>query len=173
MNTQSGGGRRHSRTLLSFAQQRLWFLDQLEPNSGVYNIHFPTGWLGPLDVTALVRSLNEIVRRHEILRTSFISVAGVPHQQISPIASLPLVQCDLSSLPVSLRFAEVERITRKEAVRPFVLSEGRLVRGVLLKLAEEEHVLLVTMHHIVSDGWSRAIWNEEAAAARSSTLLES
>jgi amino acid adenylation domain-containing protein len=164
---------------LSFAQQRLWFLDQLEPNTGVYNIHFPTGWLGPLDVTALVRSLNEIVRRHEILRTSFISVAGVPHQQISPIASLPLVQCDLSSLPVSLRFAEVERITRKEAVRPFELSEGRLVRGMLLKLAEEEHVLLVTMHHIVSDGWSRAIWNEEAAAlyqsyheGRSSTLPE-
>jgi amino acid adenylation domain-containing protein len=149
---------------LSFGQQRLWFLHHLQPESSAYNIHFGLTLSGDLDVRALVYSLNEIVRRHEILRTSFVSLAGHPGQKINPVALMPLVQCDVTLLPEAMRLAEAERVAKAEAQRPFVLSEGGLVRAVLLRLAHDEHVLIVTMHHIVSDGWSRGILIKEATA---------
>jgi amino acid adenylation domain-containing protein/non-ribosomal peptide synthase protein (TIGR01720 family) len=162
---------------LSFAQERLWFLDQLEPESSAYNICFTLQLSGSLDVVALRRALSEILRRHEVLRAAFKNIKGQPLQVIGDVEELALLLIDLSEL--NEPDVEVERIAKVEALRPFELSEGRLVRGMLLKLAEEEHVLLFTMHHIISDGWSRTILVKEAAAlyqsyheGRSSTLPE-
>ena len=147
---------------LSFGQERLWFLQHLLPESSAYNIHFGLTLSGDLDDRALVYALNTIVRRHEILRTSFVSLAGQPAQQINPNALMPLIQCDVTLLPETVRFAEAERVAKAESARPFVLSEGGLIRAVLLRLTGDEHVLLVTMHHIVSDGWSRGVLIKEA-----------
>jgi hypothetical protein len=138
---------------LSFAQQRLWFLDQLEPGSAAYNCPAAVRLEGRLNREALRESLREIVRRHEVLRTSFPTIAGRPVQQIEPATDLMLPVIDVSGSETD-REAEVERLAREEAVRPFDLSRGPLVRVTLLRLKEEEHVILFTMHHIVSDGWS-------------------
>jgi amino acid adenylation domain-containing protein/non-ribosomal peptide synthase protein (TIGR01720 family) len=149
---------------LSFAQQRLWFLDQLEPNSPFYNIPSAVRLRGRLDVPALERSINEIIRRHEVLRTNFRSVDGRPAQVISPSLELSLTVEDLSGLPESERETEVHRRAVEEARRAFNLANDPLIRVVLLRLAEEEHVVLLTVHHIVSDGWSTGIFIEEIAA---------
>jgi amino acid adenylation domain-containing protein len=142
---------------LSFAQQRLWFLDQLEPNSSVYNVPSRLHLKGPLDIAVLEQSLNEIVRRHEALRTTFSTVDGEPVQVISPLLILPLPGVDLSDRSESEREDEARRLAAEEAGRPFDLAQGPLVRVMLLRLGEKEHVLLLTMHHIVSDGWSMGI----------------
>ena len=142
---------------LSFAQQRLWFLDQLEPNSSAYNFLSAQRLNGSLDIGALDQSLNEIVRRHEALRTTFSTVGGQPVQKISPSLSLPLTLVDLSHLPDSEREAEVGELSNEEAQRPFDLAHGPLVRATLLRLNDEDHVLLLTIHHIVSDGWSMGV----------------
>ncbi len=157
---------RGRRLPLSFAQQRLWFLDQLEPNSSLYNIPRAVRLAGRLNVTALERSLDEIVRRHEALRTIFAYADGSPVQVIAPApvttAALPLV--DLSELPKSEREAQTQRLATEEAQCPFDLSQGPLMRAKLLRLDDEEHVLLLTMHHIVSDGWSMEVFWRELAA---------
>lgn len=148
---------------LSFAQQRLWFLGQLEPGSCVYNFPAAVRLKGPLNVVALEQSLNEIVKRHEALRTTFSIVDGRPVQVIAPLLTLTLPIVDLRELPETEREIEVQRLARSEARRPFDLAEGPLVRATVLRLGENEHVGLLIMHHIVSDGWSTGILIREMA----------
>src|SRR5689334_9740533 len=149
---------------LSFAQQRLWFLDQLEPGSTAYNM--PTGLrlLGKLNVTSLERSFTEVVRRHEVLRTRIESVAGTPAQVLMPAESVHLPVVDLRAIGDEERAAVVRQMAMDEAQRVFDLSRGGLLRQTLLRLGAEEHVLLFTMHHIVSDGWSMEILTREVSA---------
>ena len=148
---------------LSFAQQRLWFIDQLEPGSSVYNFPAAVRLKGPLNVAALKKSLDEIVKRHEALRTTFAIVDGRPVQVIAPRLTLTLPIVDLRELPQPEREREVQRLATNEALRPFDLAEGPLVRTTVLRLGENEHVGLLTMHHIVSDGWSTGILIREMA----------
>ncbi|MFL6286654.1 MAG: amino acid adenylation domain-containing protein, partial [Pyrinomonadaceae bacterium] len=149
---------------LSFAQQRLWFIDQLTAGSPFYNIPLPIRMNGQLNVTALEKALTEIVRRHEALRTTFPTVDGEPVQVISPAAPLTIDNIDLTQMAEAEREAEVVRRVALEGQKPFDLSRGPLLRVQLLKLAEEEHVALFTMHHIVSDGWSMGVLVKEVAA---------
>jgi amino acid adenylation domain-containing protein/non-ribosomal peptide synthase protein (TIGR01720 family) len=149
---------------LSYAQQRLWFLDQLEPNNPFYNIPAGVRLSGELNVEALERTLSEIVRRHEVLRTSFMMVAGEPRQVIGAATEIKLPLEDLSDLHLEEREQEAARLAGEEACEPFDLSRGPLLRARLLRLAADEHVLLVTMHHIVSDGWSRGVLMREVSA---------
>ena len=148
---------------LSFAQERLWFLAQLEPESSAY--HIPAGFRlrGALDVSALERSLNEIVRRHEALRTTLASVDGSPVQIIAENRTLPLPALDLSASPEPEREAAVRHLLTAEAQRPFNLAHDLLLRATLLRLGEQEHVLLLVMHHITSDAWSLGIFLRELA----------
>jgi amino acid adenylation domain-containing protein len=149
---------------LSFAQQRLWFIDQLEPGGSVYNFPAAVRLKGPLNVVALKQSLDEIVKRHEVLRTTFAIVDGRPVQVVAPRLRLALPIVDLRDLPETEREVEVQRLATNEAQRPFDLAEGPLVRATVLLLGEDEHVGLLTMHHIVSDGWSTGILIREMAA---------
>ncbi|HEX5887025.1 MAG TPA: amino acid adenylation domain-containing protein [Pyrinomonadaceae bacterium] len=149
---------------LSFAQQRLWFLYQLEPGLVAYNVPAAVRLAGKLDIAILNWSLNEIVCRHESLRTTFNSVAGNPVQVIAPALNLSIPLIDLSELPGELRGTEALRVARAEAQRVFDLVSGPLIRAVLLRLRNEEHVLIVTMHHIVSDGWSQGVLKSELGA---------
>jgi len=157
-------GRSVWRSPLSFAQQRLWFLDQLTPNTPLYNIPSVVRLEGRLDLAALERSVNEIVRRHEALRTRFEVEAGEPAQTIDPWEPRRLEVTDLTGLAPEEREAEIRRMTREEAGAGFDLSRGPLLRMKVLKLGEEEHVALFTMHHIVSDGWSMRILSRELGA---------
>jgi methyltransferase, FkbM family/amino acid adenylation domain len=146
---------------LSFAQERLWFLDQFEPGSPIYNIPAAFRLPGPLNVRALEQSINEVVSRHEVLRTTFQTQDGQPVQVTTPSLEIELPVIDLSSFPDTVRDAEAQRLTATEAMRPFDLARGPLLRTSLLKLAEMDHLLLLTMHHIVSDAWSMGIlWRE-------------
>jgi amino acid adenylation domain-containing protein len=151
----------------SFAQQRLWFLDQLEPGRSTYHIPAAVRLVGRLDEDALKRAVNEVVRRHEALRTSLVSDGGVPRQLIAETLELSMAVEDLSSLAEDQREALAFRRIREEAERPFDLARGPLVRAGLLRLGEEDHVVMVTMHHAVSDGWSNGILIREV-----STLYE-
>ncbi len=146
---------------LSFAQQRLWFLDQLEGGSATYNMPGAFQLTGSISIVALEQAIREIVRRHEALRTTFKLVNGSSIQVIDaiPAVSLPIV--DLQALPEADQLAEVQRLANEEAQQPFDLSYGSLLRTTLLRLGKEAHVLLVTMHHIVSDGWSLGIFIRE------------
>jgi amino acid adenylation domain-containing protein len=148
---------------LSFAQQRLWFFDQLEPGLSAYNIPAAVSLKGPFNLAALEQSLNEIVQRHESLRTTFKKVEGRPTQVIAPTLTIKLPVVDLRNLPAHERDIEVRRLITAEAQRPFDLSKGPLIRGTVLRLADEEHVGLLTMHHIVSDGWSTGLLVRELA----------
>ncbi len=146
---------------LSFPQQRLWFVDRLAPDNPTYNISSAFRLRGPLDPAALAGTLTAVVRRHEALRTRFVEVDGQPWQEIRPAAPFPLAQVDLGALPVERREAELARLGREEAVRPFDLRRGPLLRAGVVRLAAAEHVLLLTLHHIVSDGWSEEILRHE------------
>src|SRR5215212_6966234 len=149
---------------LSFAQQRLWFLDQLAPNNPFYNIPLGVQLDGPLNVEALKLSFNEIVRYHETLRTSFEVVSGQPAQVIHPpyAPELPLV--DLRELEHSQREAEAQRVADAEALQPFDLAGDQLFRITLVSLAEDSHLLVLTMHHIISDGWSKNVLLKDLAS---------
>nr|MBA3767234.1 non-ribosomal peptide synthetase [Acidobacteriota bacterium] len=149
---------------LSFAQQRLWFLNQLEPNNSFYSLPQAMRMSGPLNVEALQQTLDAIVARHESLRTTFVAVDGKPMQVIAPTLDVTLLAVDLSALPESEREAEARRLAKEEARRPFDLSQGPLFRAGLLRLGEEEHVLLLNMHHIISDGWSTGVFVRELTA---------
>lgn len=149
---------------LSFAQERLWFLDQMDPGNPAFNNLDAFRLIGRLDREALERSLNEIVRRHEALRTAFATVGGQPAQVIAPSLNVTLPVVDLRELPESGRESEARRIAIEEARRRFNLSRGPLLRAALLLLAPEEHILLLTMHHIVSDGWSFGVFTRELKA---------
>lgn len=142
---------------LSYAQSRLWFLEQLESEGGVYNTGGALRLVGVLDVAALTASLNEIIQRHEILRTTFAIANGQPVQVIAPTLAVTLPVIDLQQFPDREREAEVQRLAIQEADRPFDLTKGPLLRVTLLKLGKTEHILLLTMHHIVFDGWSREV----------------
>jgi len=142
---------------LSYAQQRLWFLHQLEPESAAYNIPLGVRLSGELNREGARRSLREIVRRHETLRTSFAVRDGGPVQVIAVEQELKIEEIDLREVTESEGEGEAARYARAEAQTGFDLVQGPLVRVKLLRLAEQEHVLLVTMHHIVSDDWSLGI----------------
>jgi amino acid adenylation domain-containing protein len=146
---------------LSFSQQRLWFLDQYEPNSSLYNIPSALRLRGSLNVEALEQSLNEIIRRHEGLRTTFSMVDGEAVQVIAPLVGLSLGVVDLRDRPEGEREEEARRLVNEEAGRPFDLAHGPLFQIKLLRLGEDDHVLLLTMHHIVSDGWSMGVLHRE------------
>ncbi|HYD80084.1 MAG TPA: condensation domain-containing protein, partial [Paucimonas sp.] len=155
---------RDQELVLSFAQQRLWFLDQMEPGSAFYNIPAAMRMSGTLDAAALAYSINEIVRRHESLRTTFATVDGAPLQVIAPSLTLDLPVADLSPLPPAERDAQAQSLIRAEAQAPFDLAVGPLVRARLIRLQDTEHIVLFTMHHIVSDGWSMGVLVREVAA---------
>ncbi|HET9362164.1 MAG TPA: amino acid adenylation domain-containing protein [Vicinamibacterales bacterium] len=138
----------------SFAQERLWFLDRLEPGSAAYNIPAAIRLSGPLRAEALNGALREVVRRHEALRTTFTESEGRAQQVIDAGEPCALCRVDVSELPETGREKEVRRLARQEAARPFDLSRGPLMRATLIRLADQEHALLLTMHHIVSDVWS-------------------
>jgi len=148
----------------TIAQQTFWFLDQLERGNPAWNIAVRFRIRGRLDAPTLERALNEIVIRHEILRTTFSLIDGQPRQIVHATAAIPLPVDDLSRLSQTERDAEEERLSIQEGERRFDLKNGPLIRARLLKLAEQEHMLLVTMHHIVSDGWSIGIFSDELAA---------
>jgi amino acid adenylation domain-containing protein len=156
--------RRDGELPLSFAQRRLWFIDQLDPGSAVYNFPAAVRLQGPLNLVALKQSLNELVKRHEVLRTTFPMEDGRPVQYIAPFLTLTVPTVDLRDLPEAERETEVRRLARDEAQRPFDLAAGPLVRATVIRLGENEHVGLLTMHHIVSDGWSTGILIREMAA---------
>lgn len=139
---------------LSYAQRRLWFLDQLAPGGAAYNMPDALRLSGPLHIAALEQALAELVRRHEILRTSFAPHGDEAVQQIAPPAPLPLPVSDLSDRPEAEREPAAAALLADEAVRPFDLGAGPLLRARLLRLAADEHILMLTAHHIISDGWS-------------------
>jgi amino acid adenylation domain-containing protein len=149
---------------LSYAQQRLWFLDQLEPGNHFYNIAAAVRLEGHLKVDALEASLNEVLKRHEVLRSCFRTVAGEPVQVVLPIEQLTLPVIDLAGFEESDRMTEARRLANIEARQPFDLSSGPLLRAGLLRLAKEDHILLLTMHHVVSDGWSVGVLVREVTA---------
>jgi len=149
---------------LSFAQQRLWFLEQLYPGTPLHNMSRLVRLSGALDVAVLQRTLDAIVARHEALRTSIVATDGIPMQIVSAPSSVSLETGDLRELAEPEREAEARRLVSEEARRPFDLTRGPLFRAVLLRLRAEEHLLMLTMHHIISDGWSRGVLSRELTA---------
>ncbi len=149
---------------LSFSQQRLWFLDQLRPNSPEYNIPGAIRLVGRLERAALERTIATIVERHEVLRTHFDMVAGTPVQVIEPPRPFELAFQDLRHVPAAERESHAIQLLRAEAARPFDLARAPLLRGTLYQLGEEEHLLLCVIHHIVGDGWSAVIFVKELGA---------
>src|SRR5215217_3973042 len=148
---------------LSFAQQRLWFLQQMNPQSPAYNVPVASRLLGKLNVKAMEQALNEIVQRHEVLRTTFQLVDAQPMQVISARAALPLPLLDLTHLSESVRETEAHRLAVENLKEPFDLVNGPLMRAVLVRLNVEDHLLLLAMHHIISDGWSISVLVNELA----------
>jgi len=149
---------------LSNNQQGLWVLNELMPGATVY--HSPTAvrLTGKLNIEALRQALDAIVARHDALRTTFVAIDGEPMQKIASHLSLEMPLIDLSAWPAATREGEAQRRLQKEAGTPFELSTGPLIRGLLVKLSEEEHILVITMHHIVTDGWSMGIFHKELSA---------
>ena len=139
---------------LTMTQEHLWGLDQLLPGAPFSNMPYAVRLTGALNVTALEESFNEIIKRHEALRTTFTTVAGQPVQVIAPTRRLPLPVEDLRALPQVERESTAQRLIRAEALYFFDLENGPLLKVRLLRLSEQEHILLLTMHHIISDGWS-------------------
>ncbi len=153
---------RHSNLPLSFPQERLWFLDQLAPGNSAYNIPMAFRIMGSLNVPALEQSLNQVVRRHEALRTTFAIVDGQPIQVIAPEKmTLKISVVDLGELPEIQRETQALQLATEEAQRSFDLSQGPLLRAALFSLCEDEHVLLLGVHHIVFDGWSAGVLFQE------------
>lgn len=148
---------------LSFAQQRLWFLDQLSPGNPAYNLPAAVSLKGQLNIAALEQTFQEIIQRHEVLRTNFALVDGEAVQVISNTATFTLPIINLQALAETQQ-AEVQRLAVKEAQTPFNLTKGLLLRGKLLQLSASEYVLLFTMHHIISDAWSMGVLMREVAA---------
>lgn len=148
---------------LSYAQQRLWILDRLNTDGSAYHIPVVLRLQGPLDVEALRRSINEIVARHEALRTIFTDVNGEPRQTILPELEVSIPLVDVTQRAVAERETELERLAAENSHQQFALSRGPLLRAVIVKLGDEEHALCVTLHHIISDGWSSGVLVREFA----------
>jgi hypothetical protein len=149
---------------LSFAQERMWFLSQMSPDSPVYNIPRAFRIDGALDMQALERALHAIVSRHEVFRTSIAVADETPMQTIAETWSLPMPITDLGRLPEERREAEVERLLVEEARRPFDLSLDLMMRASVLRLDHDTHVLSLVMHHIAFDGWSDQVLVQELAS---------
>ncbi len=149
---------------LSYAQTRLWFLDQLQPLGGSYNIPLTLRLVGTLNQAALEQSLQEIIHRHEALRTNFINVDGQPNQiiQTETTWSLSIIECE--DLPTTEKEIATQQLVQKQAIQAFNLANEPLVRATLVVLSETEHALLVFIHHIVSDGWSMGVFIQELEA---------
>jgi amino acid adenylation domain-containing protein/thioester reductase-like protein len=154
----------HAPAPLSFAQQRLWFLEHLLPGTHVYNMTEAMRLSGTLDITALTQSLREILRRHETLRTAFVAVDGQPVQMIVPDLDVDLPVVDLRDLPADQRTAAAREHMTAQDQQPFDLTQVPLIRMQLLRLADNEHMLVVTMHHIIADGWSMGVLIRELTA---------
>ncbi|QLE39947.1 amino acid adenylation domain-containing protein [Nostoc sp. C052] len=150
--------------LLSFAQQRLWFLEQLQPNSALYNIPEALRLVGTLNQAALEQSLQEIIVRHEALRTNFIAVDGQARQITQTQIDWQISVINLKHLPVNEQEITVQELAQEQALQPFDLAKGALIRAKLLVLSETEHILLISMHHIVSDDWSMGVFVSELTA---------
>ncbi len=148
----------------SFAQQRLWFLDQLLGASGLYNIPWVIQLNGELDASALQQSLEAIVARHEVLRTCFVELDGEPVQVISDLVDFACPLMDLSTLPLNSKDGKIQGLLDAESNKPFDIKLAPLVRATLFKLSEQEHILLVTFHHSVADGWSMGVFRRELAS---------
>lgn len=142
----------------SWQQQRLWFIDQLEGGTAGYQVPAAVRLRGSLDSESLQKALDALVRRHEILRTTFVDVDGEPRQMVAPDGRFPLKSFDLSGYEQTEMEAQLRRHETEETYGRFELSAGPLARGRLLRLSLEEHVLLVTMHHIIADGWSKGVF---------------
>jgi len=160
---------RASASPLSFAQQRLWFLDRLEPGNPRYNLPVALSLRGRLDAAALDRAFQEILRRHEALRTTFVDGGGVDGggevgQLVHPLRPRPLPRIDLSHLGTAAAKGELARLVPRAAACPFDLARGPVIRGLLLRQAPEEHAVVCSMHHIASDGWSLGIFVREINA---------
>src|SRR6266566_30672 len=148
---------------LSFAQQRLWFLDQLEPGSAEYNVPLPMPWRGDLDVAALGAALSRVLERHEVLRTRLVTGEdGVPRQVIDPPGPVPLPVADVSGCDSPL--AEAYRLIGEDLAMPFALAHGPLIRALLIRFGADEHVLALAVHHVVFDEWSGRILRRELSA---------
>jgi len=160
LRPEAAGARRQA----SFSQEQLWFLDQLEPGSAVYNVPLSLRLRGPLDRGALEQSLNHLLRRHEVLRTTFVAEQGAPVPVVAAELKLELPPVDLTHLRETERESEVQRRMRSAAALTFDLSRGPLVRAELFGLGPAEHVLLVVIHHIVFDGWSVDVLLRELTA---------
>ena len=156
---------------VSYAQQRMWFVHQLDPMSPAYNIAFGLRMQGALDRLALEHALAEIVRRHDVLRTRFVVVDGIPTQMVEPGVTLSVTDVDLQQWDTRQQPAEVARYAAEAAAQPFDLQKAPLMRAWLLQLAENEHMLLVTLHHIVSDAWSLRILASEFTALYTAAAL--
>jgi amino acid adenylation domain-containing protein len=146
---------------ISYAQERLWFLDQLNQGSAVYNVPLAVRLSSPIEPVVLERSVNEIVRRHAALRTTFTTVDGRPFASIAPQLEVNLQFHDLTLRPVDERDSLAQRLLHDESASPFDLANGPLIRATLVRLNEEHHIFLVVMHHIVSDGWSLVLFFKE------------
>jgi len=145
------------RHMLAPAQERLWFMDQLIPDTGLYNEAIALRLAGALNVTVLRQSLDELIRRHEVLRTSFEVVDGQPYQRIAARVNLSLPVVDLSQVPKAMRNDLARNLARREAGKGFDLKQPRLIRATLLKLDAQEHLLVISLHHIICDGWSKGL----------------
>src|SRR6185503_7670365 len=156
---------RADRMPLSYAQQRLWFLDKLEPLSSAYNISTVIKFEGNLQTHILRRAINEIIRRHEVLRSRYDEQSGEPFQHILPELELELAEQDLTALGEQGAYEEAIKIARQEASRGFDLRQGPMVRAKLMKTGAEEWVAVFVMHHIVSDGWSMGVMIKELGAS--------
>jgi hypothetical protein len=139
---------------LSFAQQRLWFLDQLDPDTPLYNAPWTIRMKGALNRDALTGALNELVQRHEVFRTTFAAIDGQPFQVIAAELKLEVPVADISNVPAESRDAEIQQLAIEAASQPFNLKTGPVFRAKLVRIAPEEHILLLNSHHIANDGWS-------------------
>lgn len=148
---------------LSYAQERLWFMSQLEPESSAYNVPRAVRMLGKVNFPIVGRALNEIGRRHEVLRTTFRVSEGGAQQEVAPAVDLAPAMVDLGLLPEATREAEAARLALAEGRRPFDLAQGPLVQVTLVRFSAEEHIALLTLHHIVSDAWSMGVLIGELA----------
>ncbi|MFN6478153.1 non-ribosomal peptide synthetase [Nostoc sp. DedQUE07] len=148
---------------LSYAQQRLWFLDQLEPNSSTYNIPLALRLVGNLNRAALEQSLQEIIDRHEALRTNFVTVDEQPIQIIHTQTNWKVSVLEWQNLSPSEQEIATQQLVQQQAIQPFDLAKGALIRATLVVLSQTEHILLVCMHHVVSDGWSMGVFVSELA----------
>jgi amino acid adenylation domain-containing protein len=161
---------RDRRLPLSFAQRRLWVLDQIDPDNPLYNIPRPLRLKGALNIDALETALNAIVARHEVLRTNYGSEKGEPFQMIAGELKQPLKVVDFTSVPASEREREARRLAESEAAIPFDLANDPVIRYLLIRLGDDDHILLVTTHHVADDGWSTGILLREIAALYEAAL---